>query len=131
MAAKTANAVLISAKMRASDASRTSLPVALLSAEAATAQGTKREGEEKPATAARGGSAPTAGRKLSYKERQELQQLEARIEAAEERKGEIEARLASASGDYTVAQALAGELQALIAALERDMERWAELAEFA
>jgi ATP-binding cassette subfamily F protein uup len=96
-------------------------------AEASAAQAPKREQEEKPASG--GGAAP--GKKLSYKERQELQQLEARIEAAETRKGEIEEQLATASGDYTVAQALASELQTLIAALDRDMERWAELAELA
>jgi ATP-binding cassette subfamily F protein uup len=91
------------------------------------AQAPKREQEEKPVPG--GGAAP--GRKLSYKERQELQQLESRIEAAETRKGEIEEQLATASGDYTMAQALAGELQTVMATLDRDMERWAELAEFA
>lgn len=72
---------------------------------------------------------PQEGRKLSFKERKELDKLEKAIEAAEERKEELEAKLAVA--DYVTAQPLAEELSALLAQMEQDMERWAELAEFA
>lgn len=68
-----------------------------------------------------------AARKLSYKERKELEGLEQAIEEAELRKGELEEELAAA--DYQKAQPLAEELAALLEKLERDMERWAELAE--
>ncbi len=76
-------------------------------------------------------SPAASSRKLSYKERQELGRLEKAIEADEERKGTIEARLAEVGGDYTVAQPLIKELGELVEKIERDMERWSELAEFA
>ncbi len=70
-------------------------------------------------------------RKLSYKERKELEELEARIETGEARRSELEARMVAEGGNYTVVQGLAEELRGVIEKLERDMERWAELAEFA
>jgi len=75
--------------------------------------------------------APTGPRKLSYKERRELAELEARIAADEARKVELEAQLATAGSDYLTVQALYTELQTLTARLDRDLNRWAELAEFA
>jgi ATP-binding cassette subfamily F protein uup len=75
---------------------------------------------------------PSAGpRKLSYKERREFEQLEKRIEVAEARKGEIERQLAAPSSDFVAVQALYLELESLNNQLERDVDRWAELAEFA
>ncbi len=68
-------------------------------------------------------------RKLTFKERRELDELEARIAAAEARKAEIEAALAAPSGDFNATGALGSELQTLESQLERDMIRWAELAE--
>ncbi|MCC7438656.1 MAG: ABC-F family ATP-binding cassette domain-containing protein [Armatimonadetes bacterium] len=68
-------------------------------------------------------------RKLSYKERKELEQLEQDIEKGEQRKSEIEQQLAAA--DYTTAQALAETLEQITAQLERDVERWSQLAELA
>ena len=74
-------------------------------------------------------SAEETQRKLSYKERKELEGLEEAIEKAEEKKVEIESELATA--DYVAAQELAETLKELEEQLERDMERWSELAEFA
>ncbi len=97
--------------------------------EAAQAAAEGRPQEKKADARAEQGGAPK--RKLSYKERQELERLEKGIEAAEERKGEIEAKLAEVAGNYGAAQGLIKELEELSGKIERDMERWSELAEFA
>jgi ATP-binding cassette subfamily F protein uup len=68
-------------------------------------------------------------RKLSYKEQRELEELESRIAASEMRKAEIEATLSANSSDHILVQQLYEELQTLSANLDRDLERWAELAE--
>ncbi len=75
--------------------------------------------------------APSGPRKLSYKERRELDTLEQRIAAAEARKAEIEQQLAIGGSDFDMVNTLYTELQALTEALDRDVERWAELAELA
>jgi ATP-binding cassette subfamily F protein uup len=73
----------------------------------------------------------TGGRKLSYKERREFEELEKRIEAAEMRKAELERRLSESTSDFVVVQALYTELGLLKQQLDNDVDRWAELAEFA
>ncbi|MFN7947351.1 MAG: ABC-F family ATP-binding cassette domain-containing protein [Blastocatellia bacterium] len=70
-------------------------------------------------------------RKLSYKEQRELNELETRIAASEMRKAEIEAALSANATDHVMVQQLYEEMQTLSASLDRDLERWAELAEFA
>ena len=70
-----------------------------------------------------------AGAKLSYNERRELAEVEARIEAAEARQPELEAALAEHATDADRVIALSSELGALVEQLEADVERWAELAE--
>jgi ABC transport system ATP-binding/permease protein len=72
---------------------------------------------------------PASGAKLSYKEKQELGELEKRIETGEARKVEIEAQLSSSSADFDAITALSEEFTKLTESLERDVERWAELAE--
>jgi ATP-binding cassette subfamily F protein uup len=67
-------------------------------------------------------------RKLSFKEARELEELESRIAAAEARKAEAEAELAAHGSDHVLVARLYEELQSLNETLERDMERWAELA---
>jgi ABC transport system ATP-binding/permease protein len=81
-----------------------------------------------PATSAR--SAPTV-RRLSYKERREFEELEKRIESAEARKVEVERELAASASDFVALQRLYAELESLNQQLERDVDRWGELAEFA
>ena len=73
----------------------------------------------------------SAIRRLSYKERREFEELEKGIELAETRKGEIQRQLAASSSDFVAVQALYLELESLNQQLERDVDRWAELAEFA
>jgi ATP-binding cassette subfamily F protein uup len=73
----------------------------------------------------------TGARKLSYKERREFEELERRIAAAETRKAELERQLAESASDFVVVQALYTELGLLKQQLDNDVDRWAELAEFA
>jgi ATP-binding cassette subfamily F protein uup len=75
------------------------------------------------------GNLQPSPRKLSYKEKRELEQVEARIEAAEARVSQIEAEIPQVASDYVRLQALASELETLKSELDRDIERWAELAE--
>jgi ATP-binding cassette subfamily F protein uup len=73
----------------------------------------------------------TAKRKLSFKERRELEELEPRIHAAEARKAEVERELDANSSDHVLVQKHYEELQSLNDQLNRDLDRWAELAELA
>ncbi|MDQ1592593.1 MAG: transport system ATP-binding/permease protein [Pyrinomonadaceae bacterium] len=68
-------------------------------------------------------------RKLTFKEQRELEELEARIEEAERRQGEVEIRLAANSSDAQLVHQLFTERETLAAQLAHDLERWAELAE--
>ena len=70
-------------------------------------------------------------RRLSYKERREFEELEKRIEEMEARKGEVQRQLAVSVSDFVLVQALYTELESLNEQLEQDVDRWAELAEFA
>ncbi|HZI20841.1 MAG TPA: ABC-F family ATP-binding cassette domain-containing protein [Pyrinomonadaceae bacterium] len=90
----------------------------------------------RPADAARpagrqSSAPPTAKRKLSFKERKELEETEARIQAAELRTAEIERELSANASDAHVVHRLYEEREELTERLARDLERWAELAEFA
>jgi ABC transport system ATP-binding/permease protein len=98
-------------------------------ADAARAAKTTPQPAAKPAPApepARG-AAPTPP-KLSFKEKRELAELETRIEQAEIRKAELEEAIAGQASDYEAVAALSGKLEELLARLDRDLERWAELA---
>jgi ATP-binding cassette subfamily F protein uup len=66
-------------------------------------------------------------RKLSYKEKQELERLEKAIAAAEIRKKEIEDKLNS-HNDYEQTRELYEEIERLSKKLETDFVRWSELA---
>ncbi len=70
-------------------------------------------------------------RKLSYKERLEFEQVEARIATAEKRKEAISVDLDRFSADFGKVQALYEEIGILDLQLEKDLERWAELGEMA
>ncbi len=72
-----------------------------------------------------------AKRKLSFKEARELEDLESRIAAGEARKAAVEKELDANASDHTLVQKLYEELQSLNEALDRDLERWAELADLA
>ena len=73
-------------------------------------------------------STPKTSGKLSFKEKKELAEIEMRIQVAEERKTEIEAELTSDPSDFQAVSVLSHELDELTTSLERDVERWGELA---
>src|SRR5262249_48513853 len=74
---------------------------------------------------------PASPRRLSYKEKRELEEVEDRIASAEARVSEMEMELPLVSSDYVRLQTLTSELELLKSGLDRDVERWAELAEHA
>ncbi len=67
--------------------------------------------------------------KLSYAEKRELSEVEARIASAEARQPELEAALAEHASDADRVIALSQELADLTRQLDADVDRWAELAE--
>lgn len=67
--------------------------------------------------------------KLSFKEKRELEALEAAIPETERRLAEIEKELNQFAADAFKVHELYTEQQKLNARLEETLERWAELAE--
>ena len=90
----------------------------------------ERRNEEKPAVAAPEEREPVR-RKLSFREKREVEELEKAIALAEERKALAEAELAANGSNHVLVARIYVELQALNLALERDFERWAELSHLA
>ena len=76
-------------------------------------------------------SNPATKKKLSYKEGRELEELEKRIALNEERKASMELEMSQNPSDFVLIQRLDEELKSVTEELEKDMERWAELAEMA
>lgn len=81
---------------------------------------------ETPASAP---SEKTASKKLSFKEKRELEELEARIAEIEKRLPEIDAELITYGSQAGKVNELFLEQNSLNTELETAMERWAELAE--
>ncbi|HEY0385217.1 MAG TPA: ABC-F family ATP-binding cassette domain-containing protein [Pyrinomonadaceae bacterium] len=79
----------------------------------------------------RGETQASTPRKLTFKERRELEATESRIRAAEERQAEIERALSANSSDAQAVHQLYNEREKLTEQLAQDLERWAELAELA
>jgi ATP-binding cassette subfamily F protein uup len=90
----------------------------------------RQEAADKPLKEARAKTG-TARRKLSFKERKELEELETRIQEAEERQAAIETELVYNSSDAHLVHKLYMERERLAVQLARDLERWSELAELA
>jgi ATP-binding cassette subfamily F protein uup len=84
---------------------------------------------EKTQTSAVEKDKDSAPKKLSFKEKRELETLEAQIPENEKRLAEIESELTRFATDAFKVNQLFTEQQKLNEQLERDMERWAELAE--
>jgi ATP-binding cassette subfamily F protein uup len=74
-------------------------------------------------------SEPSEPRKLTFKERRELETLELGIAEAERRKAEIEGQLVIYASNSDRVHSLFIEQQQLVERLDHDLERWAELAE--
>ncbi len=71
----------------------------------------------------------TKSRKLSYKEKQELERLEVQIPKDEFRKKEIESALNASATDFGTINALIQEMTELNKRLDQAIIRWTELAE--
>jgi ABC transport system ATP-binding/permease protein len=87
--------------------------------------------EPTPKKAAANGAQTPAPKsaKLSFKEKRELEALEISIAQAEARLTDIESELGTAAADAYKVNQLFTEQQAFTEKLEKDMHRWAELAE--
>ncbi len=70
-----------------------------------------------------------SSRQLSFREKRELEETEVRIEKAEARKAEIESELADNPTAFELVGELSRELRQLTDDLDREVERWSELAE--
>lgn len=81
---------------------------------------------ERPSRAA--GPAADEARRLSWREKQELQQLEQEIAGLEGDKETLVAAINASGEDYQQLQELAGRLEATDTLLEQKLERWLELA---
>ncbi|HAY37549.1 MAG TPA: ABC transporter [Bacteroidetes bacterium] len=93
-------------------------------AEADAASSTPKSGKAKRAS-----KKDETSKKLSYKEKQELSNVEKQIEQGELRKAEIEEALSQNTVDFDAISELSKELGDLNGQLESDMDRWAELAD--
>ena len=74
---------------------------------------------------------PDARRKLSYKEKKELEQIEKDLEQIEEEKKQITTILSSGMEDYDQIRNLSDRLEWLVAEQGEKELRWLELSEFA
>jgi ATP-binding cassette subfamily F protein uup len=89
-----------------------------------------------PSTAGRstqpGQAAPTLRpRRLSFREQRELSRLEGDLPQWEERRRQLESRLAAGGSDYTTLQDLTNALAELSERITAGEERWLELSELA
>ncbi|MBO8092795.1 MAG: ABC-F family ATP-binding cassette domain-containing protein [Prosthecochloris sp.] len=88
-----------------------------------------RKGSSDTASKRKDAALPASPARLGYKERRELSELEKKIAKAEEEQSALAAKLHEAGADFEAVQELSARLQVLQEQLEKDMERWAELAE--
>ena len=72
---------------------------------------------------------PQGSRKLSWKEKKEMEQLEADLESLGKEQKEIEAQLESGSLDYQRITEISSRYQALKAEIDEKETRWLELSE--
>ena len=83
----------------------------------------------KPAKQSKNKPSDSGPRKLSQKEKRELDSLEIKIAEAEERQAEISRQLNDAGSDFDRVRELSETLQKLQHQMDRDMARWENLAE--
>ena len=91
-----------------------------------TYQQLRQEAEQaaQPASAAK-------PRKLTWKEKRELEELDSQVEALEQEKADLQAAINKVGGDYQQLQTLSTQLEQCETSLEIIMERWLELTEIA
>jgi ATP-binding cassette subfamily F protein uup len=98
----------------------------------AAASSTAQAREKKPASPA--AKPASGGRRLSYREKRELEGMEQAILEAEQRRADLEARLGDAAlyaGPQDEVQRVTAQFQAAAARVEELYARWAELEELA
>jgi ATP-binding cassette subfamily F protein uup len=83
------------------------------------------EKEIRPATTSANG---TEKRKLSYKEKQEFDQLQTEIDKLEKQKGELNTLLNSGTTDHTQLTTWGAQLEQIITQIDQKTERWLELS---
>ena len=72
---------------------------------------------------------PAKGRKMSFKEKRELELLEKEIETMEQEKKQLEDQLTQGSLPYEQLQAAASRIGQLLELLDEKSMRWLELSE--
>jgi ABC transport system ATP-binding/permease protein len=87
----------------------------------------RRPAAERPATPET--PRPDSGRKLTWKEARELEQIEAQIASLEADKEVVTQSVNEAGGDYELLQSLSDRLRSIDQALEAAMDRWLELSD--
>ncbi len=93
--------------------------------EKSAAQVTERTANARPRNSERA----DAGKKLSYKEKREMEQIEAELENLEAEKSQIEADLNSGTLDYAALQAESARVGEIISRIDEITLRWLELSE--
>lgn len=93
--------------------------------EKSAAQATERTANARPRNSERA----DAGKKLSYKEKREMEQIEAELENLEAEKSQIEADLNSGTLDYAALQAESARVGEIISRIDEITLRWLELSE--
>ena len=68
-------------------------------------------------------------KKISFKEKQEYEKLQAEIEALEQKKSEIEQRFADGSADHNPLEDWSKEIKVISEAVDEKTQRWLELSE--
>ncbi len=89
------------------------------------AQASERAANARPRNSERA----DAGRKLSYKEKREMEQIEAELENLEAEKAQIEVELNSGTLDYAALQAKSARVGEVISRIDEITMRWLELSE--
>ncbi|SFP59594.1 ABC-F family ATP-binding cassette domain-containing protein [Salibacterium halotolerans] len=87
--------------------------------EAAAAAPLKQKTEEKP---------KASRKKMSYKEKQEWETIEAKIDELEQEKAEVEAKVEQAGSDFEKAQEWVERQKELDTEIEQAVDRWTELS---
>jgi ATP-binding cassette subfamily F protein uup len=85
--------------------------------------------EKKPEEATRVKNVNRQKRGLSYKEKRELESLEAFIDELEQKKSKLEQKLSDGSLDFETMTQISTDLGQIIKDLEQQSDRWLELSE--
>lgn len=102
---------------------------ALAEGNMAKAAETKKEKQPATLTVNLAETKTTNSKKLSYKTQRELEELELEIPTLEEKKSQLELKIAGQASNYEEIQRLGDELKSLIHLLDKKSVRWLEIQE--